>query len=83
MDYAIYKTINGSRAHVVHRFTQADNNHQAKRAAQEKLKEMWLRIVRYGFGNKRIEGSKPYEFSYDYIAAEGLTQRIRFYIAAL
>ncbi|MDE5653608.1 MAG: hypothetical protein K2I48_09135 [Muribaculaceae bacterium] len=81
MDYAIYKTINDKFPRVVHRFTQEAYNHRAKRAAKDKLQELWLRVVKFGFSN--ADYSKDDEFSYDYRISIDTSDRIRFYIAKL
>lgn len=81
MDYAIYKTINGKNPRVIHRFTQEEYNHRAKKAAKDKLLELWMRVVKHGFLN--ADGSKDDEFSYDYLTSANTSERIRFYIAKL
>lgn len=82
MDYAIYKTIDGEYAHIVHRFFQDTCNHRAKRTAQAKLNEMWLHLMQRPSLAKNATGSKD-EFSYDYMPAADFRQRIRFYIAPI
>ena len=82
MDYAIYKTNDGKHPRVIHRFTHEAYNHRAKRAAIEKLQEMWLRVLDKPFLNRNAVGTKE-EFSYDYITSVNTSERIRFYIAKL
>lgn len=81
MDYAIYKTNDGKHPRVIHRFTQEACNHRAKKAAKDKLLELWMRVVKYGYTN--ADGSKDDEFSYDYPTSCNTSERIRFYIAKL
>lgn len=81
MDYAIYKTNNGKNPRVIYRFTQEEYNHRAKKAAKDKLLELWMRVVKHGFLNS--DGSKDDEFSYDYLTSANTSERIRFYIAKL
>lgn len=82
MDYAIYKSINDSHSHIVHRFTQADNNHRAMAAARKKLDEMWRRVLGCQPLYKNAESLKD-GFAYDYMTSVNTTERIRFYIAPL
>lgn len=80
MDYAIYKTVDGMNPRVIHRFTQDACKRHAKRAAVDKLDNMWLHVLRRGFCN--AEGKRE-EFSYDYPVDTTRSERIRFYIAKL
>lgn len=82
MDYAIYKTNDGKNPRVIHRFTQEACNHKAKRAAKEKLNEMWLRILNRLDYYKNAVGNDN-EFSYDHPTSTITSERIRFYIAKL
>lgn len=82
MDYAIYKTDNGKHPRVIHRFTQEATGHKAKKAAQEKLNEMWLRIVFKPELYRNAQGSKD-EFSYDHLTSTTTSERIKFYIDKL
>lgn len=82
MDYAIYKTYDGKNPRVIHRFTQQSCNHRAKRAAVEKLQEMWVRVISRPDYFKNIDGNN-YEFSYDYPTSSQTSERIRFFIAKL
>ena len=82
MDYAIYKTIDGKFPHAVHRFRQDECNHRAKRAAQTKLNDMWLRLMQHPALAKNATGTKD-EFSYDHAVDAFYFERIRFYIAPL
>lgn len=84
MDYAIYKTVDGKFPHAVHRFTQGACNHRAKRAAQAKLNDMWLRLLQHPTLARNATGAKD-EFSYDQVldAFSFYCQRIRFYIAPI
>ncbi len=79
MNYAIYRTIDGKHPHIIHRFTQAACNHKAKRAATEKLNEMWLRIIDRPDYYQNAIGSDT-EFSYDHPTSTCTSQHIRFYI---
>ena len=45
MDYAIYKTNDGRAPRVIHRFTQQDCDHHAKRSARAKLDDMRYRTL--------------------------------------
>ena len=83
MDYAIYKTINGVHARIVHTFTQEKCNHRAKAAAREKLNEMWLRILNLHHVISRNACHETDAFHYDYITSVNTFERIRFYIAPL
>ena len=83
MDYAIYKTTDGERVRIIHRFTQADCNHRAKNAAKAKLLEMWQHIICRPLQFRNTDGTKLDEFSYDYPTSASTTERIRFYIAKL
>lgn len=80
MDYAIYKTTNGAYQRRIYTFLQSECAHRAKRAAIEKLQQMWLRVLRMPTTNR--DGSNE-EFSYDHIALDGTKERIRFFIAKL
>lgn len=80
MDYAIYKTINGKLPRVVHRFTQEAYSHKAKKAAKDKLQDMWMRVRLFNFQNAKSEDNG---FSYDYMTSSNTTENIRFYIAKL
>ncbi|UWG05572.1 MAG: hypothetical protein [Bacteriophage sp.] len=82
MDYAIYKTNDSKNARAIHRFTQEATGHKAKKAAQEKLNEMWLRIVCKPNLYRNANGSKD-EFLYDHITSTTTSERIRFYIGKL
>lgn len=84
MDYAIYKTVDGKFPHAVHRFTQDKCNHRAKRAAQAKLNDMWLRLLQHPALVRNANGTKD-EFSYDHVldAFSFYYQHIRFYIAPI
>ena len=68
MDYAIYKSINDSHSHIVHRFTQADNNHHAMAAARKKLDEMWRRVLGRQPLYNNAESFKD-GFAYDYMSS--------------
>lgn len=82
MDYAIYKTNDSKNARVIHSFTQGATGHKAKKAAQEKLNEMWLRIVCKPDLYRNANGSKD-EFSYNHITSTTTSECIRFYIGKL
>ena len=82
MDYAIYKTINSKHPRVIYRFTQEACNHKAKRAAIEKLNEMWLRVLDHPTLYQTVTGAKE-EFSYDHMTSTNTSEHIRFYIAKL
>lgn len=82
MDYAIYKTNDGKNPRVIHRFTQEACNRKAKRAAKEKLNEMWLRIIsRLDYFHNAVGSDN--EISYDHPTSTNTSERIRFYIAKL
>ncbi len=82
MDYAIYKTSNGNKPHIIDRFTQEAYNHHAKAAAQAKLKAMWLRVLQHPICCKNPTGSKD-AFQYDHMTSVNTTERFRFYIAPI
>lgn len=83
MDYGIYKTNDGKHARVVHSFTQEACNHKAKRAAQEKLDEMWLRLLgKPGSVGRNARGERD-GFEYDHMTSSNTKERIRFYIAPI
>lgn len=82
MDYAIYKTTDGKQPHIVRRFTQEDCNHKAKAAARLKLDEMRYKALQRTVTTQNFQGTKD-DFEYDYIIGDGITERIRFYIAPL
>lgn len=82
MDYAIYKTNDGKNPRIIHRFTQQACNHRAKRAAQEKLNEMWLHVTkRLDYFRNAVATDN--ELSYDHPTSTQTSERIRFYIAKL
>lgn len=83
MNYGIYKTSDGKHAHIVHTFTQEACNHKAKRAAQEKLDEMWLRVLNQPDGVRRNPHGERDEFEYDHMTSSHTKERIRFYIAPI
>lgn len=81
MDYAIYKTTDGKQKRVIHRFTQADNNHRALVAARAKLDEMGRRVLQsHNWSNP--EGSKD-RFGYDCMTSAATKERIEFFIDKL
>lgn len=82
MDYAIFKTNDDKNPRVICRFTQEACNHRAKRAAKEKLNEMWLHVIsRLDYFKNAVADNN--EFSYDHPTSTQTSQRIRFYIAKL
>ncbi len=82
MDYAIYKTNDGRAPRVIHRFTQQDCDHHAKRSARAKLDDMRYRTLQRTAIYRNFRGTKD-DFEYDYITSVNTTERIRFYIAPL
>lgn len=80
MDYAIYKTTDGKNPRVIHRFTQEACKHRAKKAAKDKLLEMWMRVCQRNFPNAKAEDDG---FSYNYLTSVNTSEHIRFYIAKL
>lgn len=82
MDYAIYKSTDGKKPHVVHRFTQAACNHRALVSARHKMLEMWARVLqRTASCGNPTEGKDWFE--YRYYTSTNTSERIRFYIAPL
>lgn len=82
MDYAIYKTTGCQEPRVIHRFTQEQCDHHAKRSARAKLDDMRYRILQRTAIHRNFRGTKD-DFEYDYITSVNTTERIRFYIAPL
>ena len=82
MDYAIYKSTDGKKPHVVHRFTQAACNHRALVAARHKMLEMWARVLRRDITISKATEGKDW-FEYDYYTTAVSKVRLRFYIAPL
>lgn len=82
MNYAIYKTNDGKKPHVIHRFTQEACDHKAKRAAQAKLDEMRFLTLQRPALYRNFSGTRD-DFEYDHITSVNTTDRIRFYIAPL
>jgi len=80
MDYSIYKTINGTNPRVIHTFTQEATNSRAKRAAEEKLEKMWMRICTKPTRFRNAHGNNI-EFSYSYPLTASQEVTVRFYIA--
>ncbi|MCM1079121.1 MAG: hypothetical protein NC344_05775 [Bacteroidales bacterium] len=82
MDYAIYKTHDGKYPNMIYRFTQQKCNHRAKKAAETKLHEMWLRVATC---TERFRNASynNLEFSYDLMTSATTKERIRFYIDRL
>lgn len=82
MDYAIYKTSDGKQPRIIHRFTQQDCDHHAKRSARAKLDDMRYRTLQRTAIYRNFRGTKD-DFEYDYITSVNNSERIRFYIAPL
>jgi protein-disulfide isomerase len=79
MDYAIYKSVNGNKPHVIYTFTQEACNHRAKAAAREKLNDIWLRVIQRPERYHNARGASD-EFSYNYMTSSNTSDLIRFYI---
>lgn len=82
MDYAIYKTLNGSAPRTIHRFTQADCNHRAMKAARAKLDDMRYHVIQRPAIFRNFAGSTK-SFEYDHITSANTTDHIKFYISEL
>ena len=80
MDYCIYKTIDGVNPRVIHTFTQKDTGRKAKRTAEDKLQEMWLRVCTKPDQFHNAHGNDT-EFSYSYPLTSSKTVIVRFFIA--
>ncbi len=80
MDYCIYKTIDGVNPRVIHTFTQEATGRKAKRTAEDKLQEMWLRVCTKPDQFHHAKGNKT-EFSYSYPISTSQVVTVRFYIA--
>lgn len=83
MNYGIYKTVDGKHPHAIHTFTQEACNHKAKRAARERLDEMWLRVLNRPDGVRRNAHGGRDEFEYDHMTSVNTKERIRFHIAPI
>lgn len=82
MDYAIYRAINNDTPRVVSRFKQQSYNHHAKRAARERLNDLWLRVIQHPDRYHNARGTDT-EFSYDYMTSSNTSDSFRFYIDKL
>ena len=79
MNYAIYRAINNDKPRVVARFRQEYCNHHAKRAARERLNDLWLRVIQHPDRYHNARGERD-EFSYDYMTSSNSSDSFRFYI---